>query len=107
MAITVVLPVPVASFRAQTVQFGVGLPIGAFQAFQQALPLLGVGSVSGQPDGSFCRLDLAKIRLLVVELVVAPVLEQARGFRGDAPLILRWLLTRRVGTGSTTVCPDV
>ena len=45
------------------------------------------GADLGQPDRGFHRLDLAEKRTDAAELVMPPVLQQARGFWCDAPVV--------------------
>ena len=67
-------------------QFGVGVVVGVGQVFEEALAGL---ATSARPRSARCRLDgfdLAEERADAAELVVAPVLEQARGLGRDLPV---------------------
>jgi hypothetical protein len=85
MAMTVVLPAPVASFRARRISSGLAsllaLPDG-----REALAVLGLRRDLGQPDRGLRGLDLAEERTHAAELVVAPVLQQAGRLGRDLPL---------------------
>jgi hypothetical protein len=50
----------------------------------------------GEPDRGLDRLDLAEKRLEVIELMMAPMLKEAGGFRGHLPLVgVRQVAPRR------------
>ena len=55
---------------------------------EDALACLRLGRDFGQPDGRLGRLDLAEERADAAELVMPPVLEQARRLGRDLPLAL-------------------
>ena len=91
MAMTVVLPAPVASFRARRMQLRVGVVVGVGEVFQEALA--GFAEFRrdlGQPDGGFDGFDLAEEGPDAVEVVMPPVLEQACGFRRYLPVVRDW-----------------
>ena len=76
MAMTVVLPAPVANFRAKRDSSGVGVVAGVGEAFKEApssRPVLRRNL--GQPDDGLCRLYLAEEGLDIAEVVVSPMLE--------------------------------
>ena len=87
IAMTVVLPAPVASFSASRSSSGLASSVGAGQMVEKSLAALGLGRDLGQPDRGFHRLDLAEERANAAELVMPPVLEQAGRFRRDLPLV--------------------
>ena len=66
---------------------GVGLLVRLLQPLDEASPVAaGAGGHLGQPDHRLHRLDLAEEWPQVAEPVVAPMLEQAGGLRGNPPL---------------------
>ena len=87
IAITVVLPAPVASLSAKPGEAGICRLVGRLQALHE-LPALasGAGGNLGQPDHRLYRFDLTEERTDVAELVVPPVVQQPRGLGGDPPL---------------------
>ncbi len=88
IAMTVVLPAPVASLSARRSSSGLACslaPLMWVQNFSAALAQL--GRDLGQPDGGLDRLDLAEERPDAVKRMVPPVLEQARRFRRDQPVV--------------------
>ena len=88
MAMTVVLPAPVASFRAKRDKLWVGVVVGVGEALKETPPdRTGLWCNLGQPDDGLGRLYLAEEGLDVAEVVVSPMLEQPSGFRGDAPVV--------------------
>ena len=88
IAMTVVLPAPVASFSASRIELRVGVVVGARQVLEEAACRpCDVRRDLGQPDGRLDRLDLAEERADAAELVMPPVLEQARRLRRDLPLV--------------------
>ena len=88
IAMTVVLPAPVASFRARRVRSGIGIVVGVHEVVEECLLLLSeLGGHFGEPDDRLDRLDLAEERPDVLELMMPPVLQQAGGFRGDLPVV--------------------
>jgi hypothetical protein len=62
IAMTVVLPAPVASFSARRDQFGVGVLVGGGEVVEERLPLPSLRRDLGQPDGRLDGLDLAEER---------------------------------------------
>ena len=87
IAMTVVLPAPVASFSASRINSGLASLFADSEMVKQALPVLGLRRDLGQPDRGFHRLDLAEERADAAELVMAPVLKKPRGLRRDLPLV--------------------
>ena len=87
IAMTVVLPAPVASFERQAHQFRVGVPVRGREVLKDPLALLRIGRDLGEPDGGFHGLDLAEERTDAAEFVIAPMVEQAGGFRRHLPLV--------------------
>ena len=86
---TVVLPAPVASFRASRMQFWIGIIVGVGKMFEKTLyPLLAVRGNLRQPDGRFYRFDLAKEWSDIVECVMPPMLKQTSCFRRNLPVVL-------------------
>ena len=88
IAMTVVLPAPVASFSARRISSGLASLLALARCSRK--PLAGLAQLRrdlGQPDGGFDRFDLAEERADVAELVMPPVLEQARGFGRDLPVV--------------------
>ena len=72
--------------EGQALQVGVGVVVGGLEMVEKALSgLAELGGDLGEPDEGLDRLDLAEEGALVAEWVVAPVLEQAGGFRFDPP----------------------
>ncbi len=96
IAMTVVLPAPVASFRASRRSSGLASLLAAARCSRIRLPAFDLGSDLGQPDGGFHGLDLAEERAKTGELVMSPVLEQAGRFGSDLPLA-------RLGPGPPSV----
>ncbi|OIQ75871.1 hypothetical protein GALL_424590 [mine drainage metagenome] len=72
--------------QGKAAEFWVGFGVGLGQVIQEALAALAqLRRNLGEPDRSFHRLDLAEKRTDAGERMMAPVLQQARGFRRDAP----------------------
>ena len=72
--------------QRQPREAGVGLLVRLLQPLDEPPPLTaGVGGYLGEPDHRLHRLHLAEERTQVAELVVAPMLEQAGGLRGNPP----------------------
>ena len=66
---------------------GVGLLVRLLQPLHEPAPVAaGAGGYLGQPDHGLHRLHLAEEGTQVAELVMAPVLQQAGGLRGNPPL---------------------
>ena len=86
MAMTVVLPAPVASFSASRISSGLASLLAAARWSRMRLPLCRLRRDLGQPDRRLDRLDLAEERPHAAELVVPPVLQQPGCLRGDLPL---------------------
>ena len=86
IAMTVVLPAPVASFRARRSSSGLASLLAAARCSRICLPLFGLGRDLGQPDGRFHGFHLAEERPDAAELVMPPVLEQPRRFGRHLPL---------------------
>ena len=85
MAMTVVLPAPVASFSARRSSSGLASLLALARCSRKrSAGLAELGRDLGQPDGRLDRLDLAEERADAAELVVPPVLQQARRLRRDA-----------------------
>ena len=84
---TVVLPAPVASFSARRISSGLASLLAFARCSRSRLPALRLRRDLGQPDGRLDRLDLAEERADAAELVMPPVLEQARRLRRDLPLV--------------------
>jgi hypothetical protein len=72
--------------QGQAHQLGVGVLVGAGQVVQKRLAVLGLRCHLGQPDRGFGGFDLAEEGAHAAELVVPPVLQQARRFGRDLPL---------------------
>ena len=88
IAITVVLPAPVASFSARRMSSGLASLLALARCSRKPLPrAYRLGRDLSQPDRSFNRLDLTKERTNAAEVVVPPVLEQPRRFRSHTPVI--------------------
>ena len=90
MAMTVVLPAPVAIFQCQPGQAGIRILVRSFEFLQERPP----GGAERrrdfrQPDGGLSSLDLAEKRTDFVELVVAPMAKQPGRLRCHPPLRLR------------------
>ena len=66
---------------------GVRLGIRGFEILLELFILRLFRRDFGEPDGGLHGLDLAEERAQAVEFVVPPMLEQAGGFRGDAPVL--------------------
>ena len=98
IAMTVVLPAPVASFKRETHQFGIGVLVGGGQVVEESLAALRLGRDLGQPDGGFHRFDLAEERADAAELVMPPVLEQAGRFRASPAIRWDWASARHWST---------
>ena len=97
IAITVVLPAPVASLSASRARSGFACSIHVVEPLEN-LAHLAAATLRrdlGQPDRRLDGLDLAEERADVAEVVLTPVLQQARRLRRDIPL--------RLGRGA----PDV
>ena len=63
IAITVVLPAPVASFSARRESSGIRVRVGVVQVLEESLPVLAeLRRDLGQPDQRLDRLDLAEER---------------------------------------------
>ena len=73
-------------FQGDAEQFGVGLLVGAFQVLAELVVPAVLASDLGQPDGGLDRFHLAEKRAYALELVVAPVGEQALGGGRDTPV---------------------
>ena len=101
IAMTVVLPAPVASFSASRIEFGVRVALTAFRLSSSRLPDAELRRDLGQPDRRFDRLDLTEERPDAAELVMPPVLEQPRGLRRHLPLA-RFGSLRHVSTCART-----
>ena len=87
IAMTVVLPAPVASFSARRISSGLASLLALARCSRKRLACLAdLRRNLGQPDGGLDRLDLAEERADAAELVMAPVLQQARGLRRDPPV---------------------
>ena len=88
IAMTVVLPAPVASLRASLCNSG----LASLLAFGKMAKESPAGATDlrrhlDEPDDGLRRLDLAKEGSNAAKAVMAPVLEQASGFRGHLPLV--------------------
>ena len=78
--------------EGQALQIGVGVAVGGLEMVEKALPgLAELGGDLGEPDEGLDRLDLTEKGAVGAEGVVAPVLEQAGGFRVDPPQVGREL----------------
>ena len=86
IAMTVVLPAPVASFKRETLQLRVSVVVRGGKVFEYAFPRSGIRRDLGKPDRSLDSFDLTKERAEIVKLVMTPVLQQSRCFGGD----VRW-----------------
>ena len=86
IAMTVVLPAPVASFSARRSSSGLASLLAAARCSRNRLPLLRLGRDLGQPDGRFHGFDLAEERADTAELVMPPVLKQPGRFGSNLPL---------------------
>ena len=95
IAITVVLPAPVASFSARRIELGLASRFAVVEVLEQPLARREVRRDLGEPDRGLDRLDLAEERPDAAELVVPPVLEQARGLGRHLPLARRAGRARR------------
>ena len=87
IAMTVVLPAPVASFSARRISSGLASLLAPARWSRKRLPGLRLRRDLGQPDGGLDRLDLAEERADAAELVMPPVLKQAGRLRRDLPLV--------------------
>ena len=93
IAMTVVLPAPVASFSARRISSGLASLLALVRCSRTPSPALpACGRDLGQPDGGFDRLDLAEERADAAELVMPPVLQQASRFRRYLPFT--WIRQR-------------
>ena len=85
---TVVLPAPVASFKAMRSSSGFDCSFAPLRCSQNLAPARAHFWLKlGEPDGSFHGFDLAEKRPEALERMMAPVLQQPRCFRCDLPLI--------------------
>jgi hypothetical protein len=74
-------------FQRQTHQFGIGILVCRREVIENVLVLLDLGSNLGKPDRGLHRFHLTEEWADVVELVMAPMLQQADCLRRDLPLI--------------------
>ena len=87
MAMTVVLPEPVAIFRARRTT-RISHVIGGFQVIKEALTLFAhLWRDFRQPDDGLHRLDLTKERPNSGEIIMSPVLQQSSRRRRHPPRI--------------------
>ncbi len=73
-------------FEGDAIEAGVGFGVGVGEVGEDTFGGGALGGNFGQPDGGFGGFDLAEKGPQIGELVVTPVLEEAGGGRGDAPL---------------------
>ena len=86
MAITMVLPAPVASLSARRQQTWIRLLARVVQVLEESpTGRLWLGGYLGEPDDGLDRLDLTEERPDVAESVMPPVLEQSLRLGGDPP----------------------
>ena len=89
IAITVVLPVPVASFRASRGQARIGRLASTLEVLKEGRPCLACRRRDlSEPDDSLDSLDLAEEGALTRELVMTPMLEEPGRFGSHAPISL-------------------
>ncbi len=82
IAMTVVLPAPVASFRARRISSGLASLLASARCSRNRLPgLAQLRSDLGEPDGGFNRFHLTEERADTAELVMPPMLEETLRFR--------------------------
>ena len=86
---TVVLPAPVASFKARRRSSGLASRLAFARCSKSRFPPLECGRDLGQPDGRFHGLDLAKEGTEATELVMPPMLKQSGRFGSYLPLARR------------------
>ena len=78
------LPRASGELEGDAEQGGVRLGVGGFQVLLELLILRLLGRDFGEPDRGFNSLDLAEEGAqAAIEIMMAPVLEEAGGFRGD------------------------
>ena len=94
IAMTVVLPAPVASFSARRSSCGFASALAVLRLLEQALARREMRRDLGQPDRGLDRFDLAEERADAAELVMPPVLEQSRRLRRHLPLAGRQVAPR-------------
>ena len=87
MAMTVVLPAPVASLSARRISSGLASLLTSFEVLQDALAGFDDGAHLGQPDRRLDGFDLTEEGAHAAELVMPPVLQQACCFRRDLPVV--------------------
>ena len=69
-------------------ELGIGVVVGIGEMFEETFArFAGFGNDLGEPDERLDSFDLAEERPDGFEFVVTPVLEKARGFRGDLPFV--------------------
>ena len=86
IAMTVVLPAPVASFSASRSMLRIRVGVDRLQVVEQPFARRQMRRDFGEPDRRFDRLDLTEERPDAAELVVSPVLEESRRLRRHLPL---------------------
>ena len=87
IAMTVVLPAPVASFRARRISSGFASRFAFAKCSMNRLPVFAkLWGDFGQPNCCFDRLNLAEEWSKAVEVVVAPVLKKSFGLRRNKPV---------------------
>ena len=86
MAMTVVLPLPVAIFMARRNSAGIGLLVGLGDLIQKALRRGTLRGDLGQPDDRLDGLELAEEWARTDELVMAPMFQEPLRYAGDAPV---------------------
>ncbi|OGA37655.1 MAG: hypothetical protein A3G24_04370 [Betaproteobacteria bacterium RIFCSPLOWO2_12_FULL_62_13] len=75
-------------FQCEAHELRVGVAVGVGQVFQKGIAYFAyLRRDFGQPYGGFDRFDLTEERADAAEIVMAPVLQEARGFRRDAPIV--------------------
>jgi hypothetical protein len=87
IAMTVVLPAPVASFNASRMSSGLASLLAFFRWSRIALAgFAGLWRNFGQPDGGFHRLDLTEKRADAGEFMLRQCCNKPGGFRRHLPL---------------------
>ena len=91
IAMTVVLPAPVASLSAKRISSGLASLLALARWSKNPLPRLPTLRRNlGQPNRGLDGLDLAEERTDAAEIVMPPMLEQSRGFRCYLPVTRIW-----------------
>ena len=86
IAMTVVLPAPVASFKARRINSGFASLLALARCSRKPLPCLPNLRDFGQPNCGFHRFHLAEEGADATEIMVPPMLQQALRFRLNQPV---------------------